>query len=44
MTRSLAVFKRICLEMFRDKRTLALMILAPIVLLSLIWEIGRAHV
>ncbi|MCK8617068.1 ABC transporter permease [Fructobacillus sp. M158] len=36
MTRTLAIAKRILMEMMRDKRTLALMFLAPVLILSLL--------
>ncbi|WP_071394583.1 ABC transporter permease [Bacillus tuaregi] len=35
--RTIAVVKRICLEMFRDKRTLALLFVAPLLILSLMY-------
>ncbi|MFC4760488.1 ABC transporter permease [Fructobacillus durionis] len=36
MTRTLAISKRILMEMMRDKRTLALMFLAPVLILTLL--------
>ena len=35
--RTLALIKRICLEMVRDKRTLALLFIAPLLILSLMY-------
>lgn len=35
--RTMALVKRICLEMFRDKRTLALLFVAPLLILSLMY-------
>ena len=35
--RTLALIKRICLEMVRDKRTLALLFVAPLLILSLMY-------
>ena len=37
MMRTLALIKRICLEMVRDKRTLALLFVAPLLILSLMY-------
>lgn len=39
----LAVFKRVVLEMLRDRRTLALMMFGPLLMLSLIWAIFQTN-
>jgi ABC-2 type transport system permease protein len=42
--RIIALTKRICLEMIRDKRTLALLFLAPLVILSLMYFLFNGNV
>lgn len=42
--RILAVFKRVILEMLRDRRTLALMMFGPLLMLSLIWAMFQTNV
>lgn len=41
--RILAVFKRVFLEMLRDRRTLALMMFGPLLMLSLIWAMFQTN-
>lgn len=41
--RILAVFKRVILEMLRDRRTLALMMFGPLLMLSLIWAMFQTN-
>ena len=41
--RILAVFKRVVLEMLRDRRTLVLMMFGPLLMLSLIWAIFQTN-
>lgn len=41
--RTMAVFKRVVLEMLRDRRTLVMMLIGPLVILTLIWVMFQSN-